>query len=231
MRSDIINTGILAAAFLLLFGLAEILYHFLKVKVELTRKLVHFGTGALTLLFPILLNNHWLVLFLCGSFAMILVLSLKFDLLKSINAIERESVGSIAYPIAVYGCYLAYDHFNGKYIYFYLPILILAISDPVAALFGKRWPKGKFRIGKDNKTMMGTSMFFLSALLVCMLLFIYVTGAEDMAYVIIGSMLIAFVTCIAEALSGRGYDNVTIPATALGMLLLFYHFFGNGSIE
>src|ERR1700741_4724092 len=101
MSKDIINTIILACSFLALFGLAEFIYHTFKVRAELTRKLVHFGTGILTLLFPVMLNNHWLVLFLCGSFALILMVSLKFNLLKSINAIDRKSHGSISYPISV----------------------------------------------------------------------------------------------------------------------------------
>jgi hypothetical protein len=39
------------------------------------------------------------------------------------------------------------------------------------------------------------------------------------------------VTCVTEALSRRGWDNITIPASALLTLILFYHFFGNGGIE
>lgn len=42
MSQSIINTILFAIAFLLLFGIAELLYHYLKVKVELTRKFVHF---------------------------------------------------------------------------------------------------------------------------------------------------------------------------------------------
>ncbi|MBI3234471.1 MAG: phosphatidate cytidylyltransferase, partial [Bacteroidetes bacterium] len=59
MNKDIINTLILSGMFLTLFGLAEVLYHFFKVKAELTRKLVHFGTGLLTFLFPLILSSHW----------------------------------------------------------------------------------------------------------------------------------------------------------------------------
>src|SRR5690606_10018582 len=140
METNLQHTLILAGCYLLLFGLGELLYHGFKVKVELTRKFVHLGTGLLALLFPVLLDNHWWVLLLCASFAMILICSLRFHLLKSINEIDRKSVGSLAYPVAVYGCYLSYSHQDYQYIYYYLPIMILAISDPLAALCGKNGP-------------------------------------------------------------------------------------------
>src|SRR5438309_317623 len=111
MSKEILNTIILASSFLALFGVAEVLYHFFKVRAEFTRKIVHVGTGLLSLLFPLMLSNHWYVLFLCASFGLILVLSLKFNLLKSINAIDRESVGSLAYPVSVYCSYLAFDYY------------------------------------------------------------------------------------------------------------------------
>ncbi len=223
MNQQLINTLLLAGAFLLLFAVAELLYHKLHVKVEITRKIVHFGTGIITLLFPILLDNHWLVLFLCTSFAVILIISLKFNLLKSINAIERESVGSIAYPVSVYSCYLVYQLYNHHYFYFYLPILILAVCDPLAALFGKRWPKGKYKIGKDNKTLMGSSMFFISALLLCG--FILVPNLTyGVGGIIAACIFVSVITTIAEACSGKGYDNITIPFATVSCLTVIQQF-------
>jgi phytol kinase len=215
MNNDIINTAILAISFLALFGLAEILFHYLKIRAEFTRKIVHVGTGLLTLLFPIMLANHWLVLLLCTSFAIILIGSLKFNLLKSINAIERESVGSIAYPVSVYGCYLAFDYFDQQYMYFYLPILILAICDPLAALTGKTWPMGKFSVGQDNKTLMGSSMFFFSAVIIISIFFWITEAGLTSGTILFKITLIALIPALAEALSGKGYDNLTIPAAVL----------------
>ena len=210
--NDVLTMLILGSAFLALFGIAELLYHRFKVRVEITRKIVHIVTGLITLTFPVLLNNHWLVLLLCTSFAVILIVSLKFNLLKSINAIERESVGSICYPIAVYGCYLAFVYFH-HYTNFYLPILILAICDPIAALVGKRWPLFPYRVGKDKKTLMGSSMFLLSALMLCYFLGVGFERGVDFTFVQV--VTIALIATSAEAVSRRGYDNITIPAAVL----------------
>ena len=220
MTNDWIYTFILAGAFLALFGVAELLYHFAKVKAELTRKFVHLGTGILTLLFPVLLENHWLVLLLCSSFVVILIVSLKYKLLPSINAIDRFSVGSLAYPVSVYCCYLFFDKEGQNFQYFYVPILILAICDPIAALMGKRWPKGKFSIGKETKTLMGSSMFLASAFIVYIALTASLHPHTSILMLVWRGLIVASITCIAEAVSGKGTDNLTIPAAALMALYL-----------
>jgi phytol kinase len=238
MSKDILNTIILASSFLALFGVAEVLYHFFKVRAEFTRKMVHVGTGLLSLLFPLMLSNHWFVLFLCVSFGFILVLSIKFNLLKSINAIDRESVGSLAYPVSVYMCYFAFRYLHGPYFIFYIPILVLAISDPIAALTGKRWPIGKYTVGEDTKTLMGSGMFFLSAFFVSLIIFYftcqrseYIDFSSNIFYFLAVSLVVALVSAVAEAFSRKGYDNITIPGSILLIYIsirFIYHYFVEG---
>lgn len=219
------NTIFLAVCFLVLFGLGEWLYHKIKVKVELTRKLVHFGTGLLTLLFPLMLDNAWAVLFLCGSFAFILFFSLKYNLLKSINAIDRKSHGSISYPIAVFGCYCFYEWYAGwplrngdALLAFYLPVLTLAICDPIAALSGKRWPLGPYKIGSEKKTLMGSAMFVFSAFLLSFALLQCLGFLDDPIENCLAAAMLAIVSGLSEGLSRRGLDNFFIPFSVIVVL-------------
>lgn len=218
--NDLISMMWLSACFLGLFGISELIHRTTSVKVEHTRKLVHFGTGALTLLFPVFLESSWSVLCLCASFAVILLLSLKYKFLPSINAIDRESHGSILYPVAVYSCFLVYEYRDFDLMFFYAPILVLAIADPLAALFGKRWPKGRFTLGKDSKTVMGCSAFFGSALLVLIGLSGLFNGgiSFEQVYQLI---LVALGATLVEAVSGKGSDNLTIPLAVVLLLSLF----------
>lgn len=219
MSLDLINSIWLAASFLGLFGFAELLYHYLHIKAEITRKLVHFGTGILTFLFPVFLSSHIWVLALCASFALILIVSLKFKLLPSINAVDRITWGSLCYPLAVYVCFVVYE-FNGKHsILFYLPILILAICDPLAALVGKRWPWGKYSIFGNHKSLAGSLVFFILA---CILSYIYIRNYASLNMgVLFPALLIAFVAAIAEAISNKGFDNITIPMAVVISTLFF----------
>lgn len=212
--SNFKNAVLLGIAFLALFAIAELLYHRTKVKAEYTRKFVHVITGLLTLLFPLLFDHHIWVLLLCAGFALILTVSLKMKWIPSINGIDRESVGSIAYPVAVYGCFMVFEHHQRDLLFFYVPILVLAICDPMAALFGQRWPIGRYRLSGGYKSLMGTSMFVASAFAVTILLVwcIPTSGGVSRWPMVVGvSVLCAF----AEAVSPKGWDNITIPGTAL----------------
>jgi len=176
---------------------------------------VHIGTGIITLLFPILLHNHWQVLFLCGSFLLILLASLKYKLLPSINGIDRVSYGSILYPIVVYGCYLFFSAQKGL-IVFYLPILILAICDPAAAIIGKNYPFGPYQIGKNKKTISGSLAFFLTCLLITIPSFFLIGITAFSPWKIIGfALIISMAAMAAEAIGGKGIDNFTIPASVI----------------
>jgi phytol kinase len=205
MAVDLRNTFILGLMFLALFGIAELLYHKFHVQAEYTRKFVHAVTGLLTLLFPIMIKNHWLVLLLCAGFMVVLIASIRFNLIKSINAIDRRSYGTITYPIAIFGCYLAYEYMNNDYTYYYLPVLTMAFCDPLAAIFGKRWPYGKIK----GKTIVGSSAFFVSAFILALMMHRSITDA----------LLIALISTIAEAVTPHGLDNLTIPAGVLLVLL------------
>ncbi len=222
MKSDVLFPFLLSMGFLALFGLAEYLYRVKKVKAEVTRKIVHIGTGLLTLLFPALLKNHWQVLLLCGSFLVLLVASLAYRWLPSINAVRRVSYGSLLYPVSVYGCYLVYTSSDAGLLTFYLPILTLAFCDPLAAWVGKRFPVGKYRLGKSHKTVSGSLAFFVAAFLLASgVLFCHSAKALSVEKILLFSSIVALAATGAEAVSGAGTDNLTIPATVLLVQSLF----------
>lgn len=220
MKNDLSNMLLLAMLFLLLFALSEILYHRFKIRVEFTRKLVHIGTGIISLLFPILLASHWSVLFLCGLFAMILVLSLKFNLLRSIHAIDRKSVGSLAYPAAVYLCFVTQTYLDDRNIFYYLPLATLAICDPMAALSGKKWPLGPYMVLGAKKTVLGSIAFFISAIVLTFFIWKYAHDSSLDFQELTIITTIALMATFAEALSKDGYDNLTIPLSTIVSLYI-----------
>ncbi len=218
LNSDIQNVFLLGLAFLVLFALAEFLYHVIQLPAEFTRKLVHLFTGFLTLLFPVLLSHHLWVLLLCASFALILWISLRYEWIPSINKIERKSYGSLAYPASVYACFLVYVWMGYAIEFFYVPILLLAVCDPLAAWVGKKWPQGVFYVAGGQKTWSGTFGFFSSAMLLLMIIFTLIPQQGSGLEKIFWSVLIALPTALAEAYVGKGYDNVSIPVVSTLML-------------
>lgn len=221
MNQQFINTIILSSAFLSLFGISELLHHAFHVKAEYTRKLVHFGTGLLTFLFPVMLKSHWWVLILCSIFFVMLIITKKTQLLKSIHGVGRKTHGSYLYPVSVYGCYLLGVVYNNM-IFFYLPILILAISDPIAALSGTKWGKTNGRSAK-KKTLFGSVMFFISALLACVIIY-YNMPVQSGLLILATGIVIGLAGAIVESYSYKGWDNFTIPLVVAAILVMFRNF-------
>jgi len=221
MNEELLHCAWLSACFLALFGVGELLYYVFHVNAEFTRKLSHIGTGILTMLFPVFFTSHWYVLLMCSSFAVLLVLSIRYGFLQSINAVERETVGSICYPLSVYIAFLVYA-WQGDILTFYVPILVLAIADPMAAFVGKTWPWKPFHLFGQSKTIAGSMAFAVTAFFVVFSLvypiWVFQNFSTNYLFLIIG---LAVWSSIIEAISAKGWDNLTIPLGVLSYLILF----------
>ncbi len=213
----------LSACFLALFAFAEMLYRVFNVKAEYTRKIVHIGTGILTLLFPLYFTATWQVAVLCITFLAVLYIAERIGLLPSINNVGRKTAGSLLYPVVVIIVFAFYKYMLSRYVvfngllYFYLPILAMAIGDPVAALAGnvdKHEAKG-------TKTNKGTISFFIVVSVVSAML-VYVLNDERyrISEVVAFAMPLAALTALTERVTGGGWDNFTIPVIACCYLLI-----------
>lgn len=204
---------ILALVFSLLFLSAEILFIKFKCKAEVTRKYVHATTGLLSMFFPITFTNHWYVLLLCSCFFLILIITKKRGYLPAIHSVTRVTRGSILYPVIVYGCFLIFNHYH-MFIFYYIPILILAISDPVAEVVGKSFPMGKFTFMGHTKTLSGSFGFFVSTIVISSMLVVFLEDYSTKEILLL-SISLATTTTLSEAISHHGFDNLTIPISAI----------------
>ncbi len=207
----------LAVAYIVIFGIAETLYGKYHISAEHTRKLVHLGSGLLALCFPILFVSYVPVMKLCGSFLALLLLSKQYGFLKSINAVKRKTRGAELFPITVFTCFVA-QATEGDSSYYYLPLLILALADPIAAYFGKKWPLGAYVINGHKKTVTGSLAFFATSLFIC--LTFYHTNEVSFDSILVLAFLIATASTISEGLVKNGYDNISIPLSVLFILHL-----------
>lgn len=210
--------------FSFLFLTGEILYRALKIQGELTRKFAHLSCGLITLLFPVFLTELWQVAAISLSFLLLLLVSFKWNILPSINNVPRKTYGSVLFPISVFICFLFFNsikkqtslHFH-PYFYFYLPMVVLAVSDPLAALVGKHFNKEKY-----GKTLTGSSAFAISSFIICSLLMEYFAVDSFIAVTVLFYATVAsFISTIAERYSRSGWDNFTIPASLILLIWCF----------
>ena len=207
-----------AASFLALFATGEFFFHKLKVRSEYTRKFTHISGAGITLFFPVYLNTHWAVLVLSSLFALILFVTDKFNLLQSVHSVKRITFGGFLFPVAIYMSFLAFEY-TKDYTYFYLPVLILALCDPAAALVGQAYPWKPIKIGSETKTLAGFLAFFVLAFMLSTAWYYFIGRPFIDSFTII--FAISFLSSVVEFISKKGIDNVSIPSVILLILYMF----------
>lgn len=223
MKAEFIHSLCIAVIYLGMFGIGEILFHFFHVRVEITRKFSHLSAGIIAFLFPLLIKHHILVLILAVGFTGLLIITKKTNLLKSIHSVKRVTFGSYLYPLSIYVCFLLYSYYDNLLFYF-LPLLILTISDTIASIGGKVWAYGKLSKRTESKTLSGSALFFFATMIISLILFALFTRLSFNTILLL-STIISLLTAVIEAISYKGVDNITIPLTVISLLILFKEIF------
>ncbi|MEL7589076.1 MAG: phosphatidate cytidylyltransferase [Prolixibacteraceae bacterium] len=222
-----VNTAVLAFVYLLgisiLLIFNELNYRRLKIKGEITRKFAHFTATLATVPFPYIFSSHWYVLILAAIFFITLFITQYSKQLKSIHDIERKSVGSYLLPVSIYLTFLISSLSGNKFL-FILPMLILAVCDPMAAILGMSTTKnnGKIKLFgiKTNKTVIGTSAFLVTSFVISLIALYFHRGVFDLKTFWL-AVAVAVTGSLAELIGWRGSDNLSIPLGVVLILVLF----------
>ncbi len=216
-------TLVFLITFLLLLLFNELVYRRLSPKGEITRKLAHFLATLSTISFPFLFDNHWYVFALAVVFFVLLFISRKARYLKSIHDIDRKSLGSFLLPVSIYLTFLISNSLDNKFL-FILPMLILAICDPVAGILGMNLQVYNHQIKifkwKLNKTSTGSISFFISSFIISVIALYYFRMAFDLKTFGL-ALIIAIAGTLTEMFSWKGTDNLFIPMVVLIVLIIF----------
>lgn len=209
-------------AIILLLAFNELNYRRLKVKGEITRKFAHFTATVAVVPFPYIFSSHWYVLVLAIIFFIALFVTQHRKQLMSIHDVNRKSIGSYLLPASIYITFLMSNLLDNKFIYI-LPMLILGICDPMAAIVGMSLKKNNHKIvifGIDTgKSLFGSLAFLFTSFLICVIALYFNRGLFDLKTFWI-AITVAVVSTLGELFSWRGSDNLTIPVSVALVLLL-----------
>ena len=204
-----------------LIGISELLHRKLKAKPEHSRKFLHVSGGLMCLLFPSIFDNHWWLLALVVIAFSILLITYRKKLLPSVHQTKRYSLGSVLFPIPVYVCFL-FAELQQNNLFFYIPVSLLAISDTAAEIGGNTWGHKTKQFFGGQKTLAGSISFFLTAIPVCFI-WLNLVALFPAAEAIKMSLFISLCTAFAETITLHGWDNLSVPAVATGVLYSFLH--------
>lgn len=212
-----INVAIgIAILYILIFAVAEAWRYFYNPKTETTRKFVHIAGGFIALSFGFLFHSHWIVLLLCLGFGLFIYFTRKISWLGSVHDIKRQSTGGIYYPIAIYLTFL-YSTIINEPVFYFIAILVLAVSDSTAALIGSSYGIKFYRVEEDKKTLEGSIIFFLTTFMIVHLCLLLMTDIGRIECTLAALYLSILVTSF-EAISLGGADNLIIPVGTLYIL-------------
>lgn len=209
------NALLVGGAFLAIFALAEAWRAFGHPPVEWTRKLVHFLGGLITAAFPWLFDSHWWVLGLGAVFFLILWGSRRLGLLQSVHGVSRTSEGGLYFPVSVYLLFLAGAE---RPVFYLISVLVLVISDAVAAVLGSAYGRVDYQVERDKRTVEGSTVFFLSTFLVVHLPLLLMARTDPLVSVLVAAQLALIITLL-EGICVRGSDNLFVPLATYFTLL------------
>lgn len=190
-----------------------------KISDEVSRKFAHIAISNIWFVMNHCFSNILISMLIPCFMIAIMAYSEKYNIF---SGLKRDD-NSISYGTVCYFISMLIMVIIGKVKYNSLiPIggffLLLGYGDAFAALCGKKYHVGKYKVMGYMKSISGNiAMFIVSCIVFSIYLKIY-----NLEYSCIQVIFISFVATIIEALSVKGTDNFTIPILTYFVYELFF---------
>ena len=185
-------------------------------KEELSRKIIHIGTGPVILLATLFEIPKNIAFFSSFFITIALGINYQYRLLPAIEDIERKSFGTIAYGISITLLLLIFWPSYSSSIS--IGVLSMAFGDGLAGLIGRSITSPKWSILGQTKSIAGTftmgSVVAISTEAISSLNSLEIQPLEI--------IVISLIATVLEQISPWGIDNITVPigVTCLGVWLI-----------
>ncbi len=226
---DLIGIISLLVFVLATLTIAEILRRKDIVQGSTSRKIVHLAVGNVVLVFPFFFSNVWTALigplfFIPFTYFTSPASPIKKFRLKGVG--DGHAFGTVFYAISLtvlVGLFFNPDATNHNNIILFASFMPLVWGDGMSAVIGTKFgEKSKYTIFGSTKSLLGswTAAFAtLGAVIISCL--VYYQTLQVAIYI---GLLTGFITAIIEAITPKGFDNITIPAVNALVMFLLYSF-------
>jgi len=174
-----------------------------RIHAELTRKFVHMTVGSFVAFWPFFLTWHEIEL-LSLAFFVVVAMSVKFNVFRSIHAVQRNMTGELLFAVTI-GLLALISH--NQWI-FMAAMLNLSLGDGMAAIVGTLWGGGnQYKIFGRTKSRIGTGAFFVTAVVIS--LFYVAVGPAHADITVL--LLVPIIATLSENVAVYGTDNLVMP--------------------
>ncbi|ABG50106.1 phosphatidate cytidylyltransferase [Trichodesmium erythraeum IMS101] len=201
---------------------AEALNRFAKVDPEISRKVVHIGTGNVILFAWWLEIPPWIGITAGIISAAIALISYRLPILPSVNSVGRKSLGTFFYAVSI-GILIGWFWSIQQPQYAAIGILTMAWGDGFAAIIGQNFGKHPYQVWGMNKSWEGSLGMCLVSYTVCSLILLAVQGNIWQTWIV--AIPVALAATALETLSKVGLDNLTVPLGSAALCFFLNQFF------
>lgn len=199
------------AAFVLLFAALQRCAQTSVAGPETSRKLLHTGSGLLTLAFPFVFHEVWPVLLLTGGSALLIgaarfVPCVRERLGAVAGRVDRSTLGELYFPLSV--AILFVLTLGEHPLLFVIPVLMLSLADATCAIVGRRY--GLTPYTGASKSFEGSVAFVVVAFFCVHVPLLLWSGVGRAESLLIAATL-ALLVMLLEGSAWRGLDNLFIP--------------------
>ena len=185
------------------------------------RKIIHITVGIAVSITPHIFMTNIQPVLLALIFLIVNLFSYKNNKLKSFHHIGRDSYGTIFFPLSYLLLCIPFWNYSG---HITISMMLLAIADPVASIIGENiYSPTSYNLIGDRKTYQGSIGMFSCSTFIVFILSNYFFNQWGIYFQIITSISVGLAVTIAEALSYKGSDNLTVPLISFLFLELFVH--------
>ncbi len=195
---------------------------FEKAGKEASRKFIHIMLSNWWIIAMVFFDNLFVAALLPAVFTVINYASYKMDLIKVMERDEgqenKNSLGTVYYAISLFILsIITFGPINNPLIGL-CGIAVMGYGDGLAAVIGQSVKSPEYKIGNNKKTIAGSFAMFCVTLIIMAGFLTY--NASN--YIVIKSILVAFLMTVIEAISIRGTDNLSVPllTSLLAFLLI-----------
>ena len=194
---------------------------FKKKDKEISRKFIHIMLGNWWIIAIIFFDNVWFASFWPAVFVIVNYISYKKDLIKVMEREQQDGFGTVYYALSLLILSIISFGIYKNSALGLIPTLVLAYGDGFAAIVGKHWKSKRYKLSDTKKSFAGSlTMFLISLILIGGYLNFVNNAFWTSTHWPLISIMMAFVITGIEAVSGKGWDNITVPISTVLLLIL-----------
>ena len=216
LRVDLFAIIISAAYVIAVIGLAEVL-RARGLDQAITRKIVHVGIGLWIVPTYLLFESWFWAALPAAGFVVLNSLAWHFEWFRSMSG-EKRNIGVILFPLSTATALVLFWEGPTRVIGA-ASMLVLTLGDAAGALVGRHLGRLHYVVLDHQRSLEGTAAMFAASFLAVVAAFVVFSAPVD-ASVLLGAAIAAAVATAVEGVCPWGLDNLLIPVSVAGTMLL-----------